>query len=338
MNAVLNSKTMMLNLFSVLPQNNFICKWLRQGPDNSLHVRIAPNVLRHSAIDGAAQNWFKLGNETIFAQDDFEMLAQHRAIEKLQCPPCCQASPNVDNAAVNAHQLCCHWQTCQHRVQCKSIASKAHWTTCIVTTLRCWRSSKLRQRWFGHELHHFSEAKRQTKRKQNKKIRNFNCKMRERANGLEAVETRSSLFWLVMEEKCADCPKKSVGEPHKTCVHPHGIPHEGILKNTWVSNTEDSRKIHDTSSTVADDTHISLANWSLVHLHLDLFTQHLLMKCPQPATGLPTASTFSTAESTAKFGQRWDPSDGSFVYMTFLQSILLLLIDNKEDSAYMPRA
>jgi len=48
---------------------------LRQGPHNSLHVRIAPNVLHHRSIDRAAQKQFKMGNETIFAQDDFEMLA-----------------------------------------------------------------------------------------------------------------------------------------------------------------------------------------------------------------------------------------------------------------------
>jgi len=49
--------------------------------------------------------------------------------------------------------------------------------------------------------------------------------------------------------------QECVGEPHRTCVHPHRIPQNGILKNT-----EDSRKIHDTSSTVADNTHISSAN------------------------------------------------------------------------------
>jgi len=28
------------------------------------------------------------------------------------------------------------------------------------------------------------------------------------------------------------CINVGVGEPHRTCVHPHGIPQKGVLKNT----------------------------------------------------------------------------------------------------------
>ena len=92
------------------------------------------------------------------------------------------------------------------------------------------------------------------------------------------------------------------------------------------------------SSTVADNTHISLANWFTATITPDLSLQHLLMKYPQLATGLPTASTFSTADlrrtknsnSASQIyhedRQRWDPlwTFGSLSFVMQAKVSLLL--------------
>ena len=72
---------------------------------------------------------------------------------------------------------------------------------------------------------------------------------------------------------------------------------------------------------------MKLSRWgepNVVHLHSDLFLQHLLMKCPQWAAGdwvikhsqapHEFRHLFHTEAAAKEFGQRWHPSNGSFLH------------------------